>query len=331
MNEYILYISKIIDLKDDLLKSLEFIEWGKHVKKDSVVFIKPNFTFPYYKEGITTNPQLLVALLEIIKDRADHVIVGESDGGNHSFRAEDSFTGHDMYNICKETGCELVNLSKLPSRYVEDKIQGKKIKVQLPDILLYSIDCFISVPVLKVHVMTGVTLSMKNLWGCYPDTMRCLHHQNFDYKITLITKLLGPKLAVIDGTYALDGHGPMYGDSKKMDLIVSANNPVVADALGAEIMGIPLKKAKHILVAEKEGIGTTKLQEVRANEDWITFKTQFHIRETLIDRISWLLFHNDALARFVMDSPFTSGIYRIAKYLRTSPETEISNELRGYY
>jgi uncharacterized protein (DUF362 family) len=103
------------------------------------------------------------------------------------------------------------------------------------------VDCFISVPVLKVHVMTGVTLSMKNLRGCYPDTMRCLHNQNFNYKIGLITKLLDPKMVVIGGIYALDGHGPMYGEPVKTNLSLTANNPVVADALGANIMGIHLK------------------------------------------------------------------------------------------
>jgi uncharacterized protein (DUF362 family) len=30
----------------------------------------------------------------------------------------------------------------------------KRVKVQLPNLLLDGIDCFISVPVLKVHVMT---------------------------------------------------------------------------------------------------------------------------------------------------------------------------------
>lgn len=100
---YSAYITRINNLKENLLDSLEFINWKKQVKKDSTVFIKPNFTFPYYKEGITTNPELLKNLLEIIKDRADKVIVGESGGGNHSFSADDAFKDHNMYEICRET------------------------------------------------------------------------------------------------------------------------------------------------------------------------------------------------------------------------------------
>ena len=176
--------------------------------------------------------------------------------------------------------------------------------------------------------MTKVTLSMKNLWGCRPDTMRCIQHQNLDYKLALITKLLNPRIEVIDGIYGLDGHGPMYGEPVKMNLILAANNPVVADALGAEIMGIPLKKAKHILVAEEEGLGTTNLQEVKISDGWEQFKRQFQIRKTLIDKASWLLFNSDVLAKLVMDSPLTPLIYKVAKILRTSEEREVVNVMR---
>ena len=174
MDDYLAYISKVTDLKEDIKKSLEFIKWKDKVKSDSTVFLKPNFTYPHYKEGVTTSPDLIKSFLEILKDRADNVIIGESNGGNHSFTADDAFKGHNMHEICKETGVELVNLSELPSRKVEEDIQGKNVSVELPQLLLDDVDCFISVPVLKVHVMTSVTLSMKNLWGCYPDTMRCL-------------------------------------------------------------------------------------------------------------------------------------------------------------
>ncbi len=327
-SEHSAYVSKITNLNEDVLRSLEFINWREHIKSDSTIFIKPNFTFPYYKEGITTSPKLLKILIGIIKDKADNVIVGESDGGNHSFSADRAFKGHGMYDICKETGAELVNLSKVTSKYVEEEILGKKVKVLLPKLLLEEVDCFISVPVLKVHVMTGVTLSMKNLWGCYPDTMRCLHHKHLSRKLALITKQLNPKLVLIDGIYSLDNHGPMYGDAKKTDLIMSSNNPVVADSLGAAIMGIPLAKAQHILVAKKYGLGTTNLGEMNINDDWEKFKLEFTINKTLLDRFSLLPFNSEILAKIIMDSPFKSLIYNTAKFMRTNNEDELSNELK---
>lgn len=188
MGDYAASVIKISDLERDIVQSLGNIGWDNIIRGDSTVFIKPNFTYPYYKEGITTNPGVLRILMGILKDRCDRVIVGESDGGNRSFSADAAFQGHEMFEICKETGVELVNLSKMPSIYVEERIQNKKVKVQLPKILLNDVDCFISVPVLKVHVMTTITLSIKNLWGCYPDTMRSLHHKHLSHKLALIAK-----------------------------------------------------------------------------------------------------------------------------------------------
>lgn len=331
-DEYLAYIDKLDgDLKASLRKALQFVNWEKYIHKNSTVFVKPNFTFPHYKEGITTSPQLIKSLLEIIRERTSSVILGESNGGSHSFTAEEAFKGHGMYKICQEVGVRLVNLSNLPWKYIESKIQCKTVKVQLPRLLLEKIDCFISVPVLKVHVVTGVSLSMKNSWGCYPDTMRCLHHQNLSHKLTLIAKLLKPKIVLVDGIYALDKHGPMYGEAVKTSLILTANNPVVADTLGAMILGIPLQKAKHILMAEKEGVGTTDLREVRINTDWERYKRDFQIKKTLIDRLSTLLFNSDKLARFVMDSPFTPLIYKVASVLRSSKEKEVVNEMGKYH
>ncbi|HUT68628.1 MAG TPA: DUF362 domain-containing protein [Dehalococcoidales bacterium] len=326
--EYRAYVTKIDNgYRSAILAGLEFVNWDNYVNKNSRVFIKPNFTFPYYKEGITTSPEFLKCLLELLRGKAGSVIVGESDGGNHSFTADEAFEGHDMPRICKEAGAELVNLSKLPRETVGGEIQGKKVSVRLPRLLLEGIDCFISVPVLKVHAMTGITLSIKNLWGCHPDTMRCLEHQNLSYKLALITRTLKPRIVIIDGTYGLDGHGPMFGEAKKLDLIMVADNPVVADSLGAALMGIPLRLAGHILVAEKAGLGSTSLEQVDINDNWEQYKMQFSVKKTPVDMLSRLLFSSDALAKLVMSSPLTPLIYKVAAVLRTSKEKEVASQL----
>jgi len=326
--KYHAYIDEIRDnLKVTLQKGLEFINWDKYIDKKSRVFVKPNFTFPYYKEGVTTSPQLLKYLLEILKSKADTVILGESDGGNHSFTAEQAFEGHNMYQICQETGVELVNLSKLPSKFVEDEIQGKRVKVQLPKLLLEEVDCLISVPVLKVHAQTTVSLSLKNLWGCVPDAMRCLGHQNLAYKLALIAKLIKPRMVIIDGIYALNKHGPMYGEQVKTNLVLVADNPVASDSLGARIMGFAPERVKHIAIAGNSGLGSAGVEDLETNQDWQRFQRRFHVEKTVIDRLSILLFYNDAFARLVMNSPLTSVIYQVAGIFKTRAEKEVASQI----
>jgi uncharacterized protein (DUF362 family) len=300
--------------------ALEFIHFRDVVKSDSTVFVKPNFTFPYQAKGVTTSPELLRVLLPLLAKRCRRLIVGESDGGSSSFPAEKAFQEHGMYEICRDSGAELVNLSKLPNEFVESKIAGKKVKVLVPSLLLKKVDCAISVPTLKVHVVTMASLGMKNLWGCYPDTMRCLHHQNLAYKLTLLAKVINPKITIIDGLFGLNNHGPMYGTPINMDLLIAANNVVVADTLGVRVMKLPLKKVKHIVIAEKEGLGTTNLDSVRINTDWKQYSRQFRIKKTLLDRASMILVKSDLAAKIVMDSPLTGFLYGCAGNLRSKDE-----------
>ena len=58
---------------------------------------------------------------------------------------------------------------------------------------------------------------------------------------------------------------------------------------------------------------------------------KFYINKTLIGRVSLLLFNSECLANIVMDSPVPPLIYKLAKFLRTSEEKEIVNEIRRYY
>jgi len=324
---YRAYISKITDLEYDISQSLEFVKWTEHFSNDSTVFIKPNFTYPYYKEGITTNPEVLRILLGLLKDKVGRVIIGESNGGNRSFTADRAFKGHGMPEICKETGAEHVNLSTMPAEIIEGTIQGKKVWVQLPSMLLHDVDCLISVPVLKVHVMTTVTLGMKNLWGCYPDTMRGLHHKQLSRKLPLITKSLNPQIILIDGTYALDGHGPMYGTPVEANLLLAANNPVVADSLGSAVMEVPVSRVEHIMMAEREGLGTTDLSKVTLNTDWRQYSRKFESQKTFLDHFAYILFNSETCAKIVMDSPMTPFIYGIGTKFRNADERKVADQL----
>lgn len=314
-------------IKETLINGLEFIRWDKLIKKNTRVFIKPNFTSPEPEKGVTTNPELLRGLLEILAGRTNSVTVGESDGGNHSFKAEEAFEGHDMYRICKETGSRLVSLSTLPVRTVESRVLGKQVSVELPELLLDEIDCFITVPVLKVHVMTTISLSLKNSWGCLPDTMRGMHHQNLPYKLALIASHLKPKIIIVDGLYGLNKHGPMYGEAVDTGLVIIADNTVAIDALGASIMGFSPDKVEHIRIAAQAGLGSDKLQDSEINKDWKPFQRKFEIRKTLIDRLSVIPFKSDALARLIFQSPLTALIYKVIGLFRTSKEKEIASQL----
>ena len=139
------------------------------------------------------------------------------------------------------------------------------------------------------------------------------------------TRSIKPKMAVIEGLYGLDGHGPMYGEALMMDLIITSANRVVADALGASVKVFSPKQIGKIRMVEKEGLCTTNLEEVRINTDWRTYKRQFQIERTFLDKISILPFKSTFVAKVIFDSLLRSTIYRVVDMLIYS-ESKIAKE-----
>ncbi len=332
------YITKTSDesLRRRLIEGLEFINWEDKVKPGSTVFIKPNLTWIEYTKGVTTSPTLVEHLIDILRVRAGRIIVGESDGGNHAFTADQAFVGHGLDKICESRAVELLNLSRLPAVSVEEEILDRRVSVVLPRLLLEEVDCFISVPVMKVHAMTGVSLSIKNLWGCYSDSMRCLHHKFLDHKLALIAKKLKPQIVVIDGKYALDGHGPMFGSAVRMDMLLCSDNVVAADAVGANIMGmhpsthshstlggILPTRLTHISVASRAGLGPIDHCDFTSNEDWKAYARTFSVRKTMMDRLCILTFNSEFLAEIVFKSKLTGPIFKLSDRLVRN-ETELN-------
>jgi len=45
---YSAHITEVANSKEALLNGLEFCDWKEQLKTDSIVFVKPDFTFPYY-------------------------------------------------------------------------------------------------------------------------------------------------------------------------------------------------------------------------------------------------------------------------------------------
>lgn len=305
---------------ETLQRGLDFIDWGKYINKGSRVFIKPNFTYPYYKEGVTTNPETIRNMLKLIRQKTDNIRLGESDGGYHIFKAEHAFEGHNMYQICKEFDVELINLSNLPSEMVSGEILGRKVEVLLPRLLLEDVDCFISISIFKMHAMTTLSLSLKNLWGCFPDPgMRVLWHKNLGYKFALIASLLKPKIVVIDGNTALDEHGPMFGKPVNLGVTLVSDNTLAADKIASQIMGFSPAKIDYIAVAERAGLDPSNNIEI--NKDWKQYRRQFHLKKTIVDRINRLLtFNNPTMAKFIYNSAFTPMIYKVVNILRTRQE-----------
>ena len=212
------------ELRQKISEALNWVGVKKIIWSGARVFIKPNLTWKRPTPGVTVTPAFLRALTETLLPLTPNIIIGESEGGQACFQAEDSFASHGLYDLEREYGIKVINLSKVKHETAEIPVDGKVVSVQVPSPLLHEIDVFITVPVPKVHAMTGVSIGFKNQWGCLGDKMRVKQHPYFDATVLALNKLFKPKLCICDGTFFLDGYGPMMGEAVPKNLIIAGDD-----------------------------------------------------------------------------------------------------------
>lgn len=304
------YINQInTDLEKRLYEGLEFINWQKIIYPDSRVFIKPNLAWPEPRKGVTTTLAFMEALLSILTQRAHKVMVGESNGG--TFLAEEAFAKHGLPELCMRFGVELVNLSRLPATQLIDTIAGKPIQIEASRFLLEEVDTFITLPVLKTHVVTRVTLGLKNQWGCIPTAMRLLYHHILDHGIVALNRAYNPRIAILDGTYAMDRRGPLEGDAIPAGWMVVSDNVVALDAIGAYLLGVNPYDVRHIRLAEQEKLGTADLAKIEFNMKLPEPIIHSVIKPSLMDRMAIFLYRSYLLSKLAFDSPLTPIAYKL--------------------
>jgi uncharacterized protein (DUF362 family) len=260
------------------------------ISRQTRVALKPNLTYPFHKPGVTTTPEFVRAAVRVLRDYTDHLAVVESDGGYGAWDAEEALQGHGLYELEKEFGIKVVNLCDGPSEQLTFH-SGRRIRtVPLPVRLTKETDLLLSLPVPKIHCMTGVSLAYKNQWGCVPDRMRLRRHYVFDDAIVAINQALRPAV-LADGTWFLDRNGPLWGAPLRMDLVVAATDAGAADLYLCELMSFPWRKSPHLRRAVKLGDMPARLDAIRFNVDPRTARTHvFSLRRTPRNWIAWAAF-----------------------------------------
>jgi uncharacterized protein (DUF362 family) len=183
------------------------------------------------------------------------------------------------------------------------------VTITLPNLLLREVDVFLSLPVPKVHVMTGVSLGFKNQWGCIPSTYRLKDHPAFDLKIVAINRRLNPRV-IMDGTYFLDGAGPLTGEPVRTNLILAGDSAGAADSICCQVMRIQTFSIPHLRLARQEGLLPDAVSEIDVNHPVEIFSSRrFVSRRALIDWISLLGFRSRIATWLFWFSPLARALH----------------------
>ena len=287
------------------------------------VFIKPNFTFPFFKPGVTTPPDLIRGLVELLVGRGAEITLGEAGASLDSFNLYDAFTDHGLYDLQKEFGVKVVHLRQEEIVHVSLGRGKLARRVPLPRCLLEKIDVFITLPIAKVHATTGVSLSIKNQWGCIAAEKRFLFHPAISEILYGLHRILPRQTILCDGRYVLTEHGPMFGTTLPGRFLAAGNDVGVFDVAMCRLMGIDPNKIRHIKYMIKYGAAPASWEEIELNCDPAAFRPcKFTLKRTLQDYIALAAFQSSLITWFGYDSFAAGFLHKILYTFKPNPLTK---------
>jgi uncharacterized protein (DUF362 family) len=246
------------------------------LKPGDTVLIKPNFGVDLPSStGGTTNPIVVVTLIELAREAgAKRVIVGESSVVGYNAGEIFEFLG--VRELFENAGTELVNMDADESIQVKVP-NGKNFEKMRIHSTAWKSDFIISVPVMKTHFQTVVSLGLKNMKGVLPDSMKKLSHRigvkqhreefELEQSILDLNSVIKPHLTVIDGIVAQEGYTPgspgVTGSPLPFDTVVAGFDPVATDATAAYLMGFDPMEVPLIRKAYERGLGEARLEMIQ--------------------------------------------------------------------
>jgi uncharacterized protein (DUF362 family) len=259
------------------------------INESSRVLIKPNLGKPSPSgSGVLTNAQVTEAVTKIVLElNPRSIIIGEGAIAGYDFpgfSTKEVFEASGTLEIARRLGVELRNLNR--DTFKEVTIQEPNVmeKVRIARTALES-DVIISVPVLKSHIRTHVTLSLKNMKGVMPGAeKRKSHRLGLDLAIVDLNSVVRPSYAVIDATVGMEGLWQYPQDMREVGLVIAGRDALAADIVGTSLMDIDPNQVMHLnYLAAKEGT-TVDLERIEIvgeplHKHRLHFKTGFQAFE----------------------------------------------------
>src|SRR5712692_10406520 len=220
--------------------------------RGKTVLIKPNLVDYIPGNHINTHPLLVSAAVECFRRLgAKTVLVGEGPG--HQRDTELVLLESGFADQLAQQRISFVDLNRdeLVERRLLASYTGMK-SLWLPRTILES-DFVVSMPKVKAHHWSGVTLSMKNMFGVVPGTKygwpkNILHWKGIQESILDICATVPVHFVIADAIVEMEGNGPLNGHPRSLKRIVLADDPVAADATCARLMGLDPTRITHIRI-----------------------------------------------------------------------------------
>jgi uncharacterized protein (DUF362 family) len=230
--------------------------------------------------GVTTHPDVVAAAIDVFREAGADVAIGESP--ILGVKVREAFESTGIASVANQRDCPLIDMDR--RRFVEVSIPDGRAIHSLrvcPEALEF--DFIVSLPVMKMHMHTGVTLAVKNMKGCLWRRSKAKLHmlpplegndeKPIDVAIADLSSVLRPSFTIIDGTVGMEGLGPSAGQAKSVDTVVASADAFAADAVACQLMGTDAERIPHLRMGAERGYGEIDLARMTITpgnwRDWI--------------------------------------------------------------
>ncbi|GHO89001.1 DUF362 domain-containing protein [Dictyobacter formicarum] len=218
-----------------------------------VALLKPNFVAGRHEyAGATTHFAIIKAVAAEVRACGVEPVLCEIPGTE--FDLEATYQMLNLEQFCQDNHISILRLD--PEGNTEDwidiQVPGARIlrHFRIPRLLSHQDTRLINLPVLKTHMVSIMSLGMKNLMGILPrPERRTMHTFGIDQGIVDMNLGLKPALTIVDGCVGQDGDGPLYGDRAQLQVVVAGRNSLAVDLVCCQLVGVKPRAVPHLKLA----------------------------------------------------------------------------------
>lgn len=235
----------IVELLTPLGGISAFVQPGKRV------LLKPNMLAGKGVDAaVTTHPEIVRAVIELVQSAGGIVSVGDSPGvGTPQLVAQRC----GIMGVIEETGATFAPFAD------SVRVTPRSGTIRHFDIArdIAEADVIINLPKLKTHQMMGMTCAVKNLFGAVVGLRKPHVHLQagadkkfFALMLLELAEEIRPALTIVDGVLAMEGDGPGSGDPVHLGVLLAGIEPLAIDVVAADLIGLDPETVWTLTVAK---------------------------------------------------------------------------------
>ena len=258
---------------------------ARFIPTGSKVYVKPNGIqfFP----GQHTDPAVVDGLLGYLRDHG-YTRLALMENASQGIATRLVFAVNGYADIAKRHGAETVYLDEGPT--VPYTLEGEEVPIRISRRLFETFidpsrrpgNFYLSVPKLKTHSMTTMTLGVKNqqAFPIHADRMHFHNHEMLHVRLARLYRMVQPDFCIIEGVTAIfNGHVPapslLKESSVQLNILIGGQDTVAVDTIGCKVLGYAIDEVEHLRLAAEWGLGEGRLDRIEVIGDLGRFQTRY--------------------------------------------------------